>query len=82
MVESKTKLGANGRIVLPAAFRRALGVAEGDELVLILEDDGLRILSLSAAIRRAQALVRRYVPEGARLSDELLADRRVEAEQD
>lgn len=82
MVESKTKLGANGRIVLPAAFRRALGVAEGDELVLILEDDGLRILSLSAAIRRAQSLVRRYVPEGARLSDELLADRRVEAEQD
>ncbi|MCC7020897.1 MAG: AbrB/MazE/SpoVT family DNA-binding domain-containing protein [Ardenticatenales bacterium] len=78
MVESKTKLGANGRIVLPAAFRRALGVAEGDELLLILEDDGLRILSIGAAVRRAQALVRQYIPEATRLSDELLADRHVE----
>jgi AbrB family looped-hinge helix DNA binding protein len=79
MAESTTKLGANGRIVLPAAYRKALGVAQGDELVLILEEDALRIMSLSAAIRRAQALVRQYIPEGTRLSDELSADRRAEA---
>ncbi|MBK6768199.1 MAG: AbrB/MazE/SpoVT family DNA-binding domain-containing protein [Ardenticatenales bacterium] len=79
MSESTTRLGANGRIVLPAAYRKALGLAQGDELVLTLEDDALRIMSLNAAIRRAQAIVRQYIPEGTRLSDELLADRRVEA---
>lgn len=78
MSKFMTKLGANGRIVLPAAYRKALGVAQGDELVLTLEDDALRIMSLDAAIRRAQAIVRQYIPEGARLSDELLADRRLE----
>lgn len=79
MSDSMTRLGANGRIVLPAAYRKALGLAQGDELVLTLEDDALRIMSLHAAIRRAQAIVRQYIPEGARLSDELLADRRLEA---
>ncbi len=79
MLESMTKLDASGRIVLPAAYRKALGVAQGDELVLILEDDALRIMPLGAAIRRSQALVRQYIPEGTRLSDELLADRRAEA---
>jgi hypothetical protein len=54
-------------------------MTEGEELVLILEDDALCIMSLGAAIRRAQALVRQYIPEGTRLSDELLADRRAEA---
>jgi AbrB family looped-hinge helix DNA binding protein len=80
MSESTTKLGANGRIVLPAAYRKALGVAPGDELVLILEDDVLRIMSLDAAIKHAQALVRQYIPEGSLLADELLVDRRAEAE--
>lgn len=31
------------------------------------------------AIRRAQERVRRYVPEGVSLSDELIAERRAEA---
>lgn len=79
MTETTTRLGASGRIVLPAAYRKALGMTEGEELVLILEDDALCIMSLGAAIRRAQALVRQYIPEGTRLSDELLADRRAEA---
>ena len=79
MAETTTRLGVNGRIVLPAAYRRALGVVQGDELVLILEEDALRIMSPAAAIKRAQALVRQYIPEGTRLADELLADRRAEA---
>ena len=31
------------------------------------------------AIRRAQERVRRYIPEGVNLSDELIAERRAEA---
>ena len=30
-------------------------------------------------LQRARALVRRFIPEGVNLSDELIADRRVEA---
>jgi len=76
------RIGSNGRFVIPAGFRRALGVAEGDELLLRLVDGELRISSRAGAIRRAQELVRRHVPEGVSLVDELLDDRRAEAEQD
>ena len=34
---------------------------------------------IKKAIRRAQERVRRYVPEGVSLSDELIAERRAEA---
>jgi bifunctional DNA-binding transcriptional regulator/antitoxin component of YhaV-PrlF toxin-antitoxin module len=74
-----TKLGEGGRLVIPAEYRKALGVEVGDDLVLVLEENDLRVLTPQEAIRRAQALVRKYVPEGRLLSDELIADRRREA---
>jgi bifunctional DNA-binding transcriptional regulator/antitoxin component of YhaV-PrlF toxin-antitoxin module len=74
-----TKLGEGGRLVIPAEYRKALGVEVGDDLVLVLEENDLRVSTPQEAIRRAQALVRKYVPEGRLLSDELIADRRREA---
>jgi vacuolar-type H+-ATPase subunit H len=35
--------------------------------------------SLDAAIKRAQEIVRKYVPEGISLADELIRERREEA---
>ena len=82
MSDSMTKLGAGGRLIVPAAYRKALGVVPGDDLVLILEDEELRVMTIERAIKRAQAVVREYIPEGTRLSDELIADRRREAERE
>lgn len=70
------KVGSNGRFVIPSEYRRQLGIREGDELVIRLVDGELRIGTLSAAIKRAQQLVRQYVPEGTQLADELLQERR------
>lgn len=71
-----TKLGAGGKLVLPLAYRRALGVSPGDDLVLLMDDGEVRLLTPREATRRAQALVRRYIPAGRRLADELIAERR------
>ncbi len=65
--------------MLPAEFRRALDVQVGDEIILRLDKDEVRLSSRAAAIRRAQEIVRRHVPAGRRLSDELTADRHEEA---
>ena len=73
-----TKLGEGGRLVIPVDYRKALGVDTGDELVVILEENSLRVLTPKEGIRRAQALVRSYIPKGRSLSDELVADRRKE----
>ena len=53
-----------------------------DDVVISLEAEEIRILSRKEALRRAKALVRRYVTEGTLLSDELLAERRREAADD
>ena len=75
----RTTVGEGGRIVIPAEFRKALGLKAGDVVMLGLADDELRLVSLRDAIRRTQEMVRRSNPEGRSLVDELIAERRREA---
>lgn len=63
-------------MVIPASFRKALGINVGDEVVLRIEDDELRITTLRHRIERAQRLVRQHVKLGTSLVDELIAERR------
>ena len=78
MQEIKTTLGEGGRIVVPAGYRKTLGIKPGDELILVLEDGELRLLTPQRAVQRAQSLVRRYIPKGRNLTEELLQERREE----
>jgi AbrB family looped-hinge helix DNA binding protein len=77
-----TKMGDGGRLVIPAEYRRALGVEPGDELVLVLEENSVRVLTPREGVRRAQMLVRSYVKEGTLLSDELIEERRRSSERE
>lgn len=82
MNEARTRINENGRIVIPASFRKALGLTAGDEVVVRLEDNELRILTLAQRIRHAQQIVRRYVKPGTSLADELIAERREAAKRE
>jgi len=77
MHEFKAKIAEGGRIVIPAEYRQALGLRVGDEVILRLEDGEVRIFTPRQAIKRAQELVRKYIPQGSSLVDELIADRRL-----
>jgi AbrB family looped-hinge helix DNA binding protein len=79
---TSVRLGPDGRIVIPASFREALELREGDSLLASVVDDEIHLLTIPAAVRKAQAIVRRFVPEGVSLVDELIADRRREAERE
>ncbi|PYU59521.1 MAG: AbrB family transcriptional regulator [Acidobacteria bacterium] len=74
--ETRQRVNENGRIVIPASFRKALGINIGDEVVLRMEDDELRITTLKRRVERAQRLVRKHVKRGTSLVDELIAERR------
>ena len=76
----KVRLGPDGRVVIPAVFREALHLKEGDVLIASAEQGELKLLTIPAAVRRAQAIVREFVPEGVSLVDELIQDRRREVE--
>jgi AbrB family looped-hinge helix DNA binding protein len=75
----KTIIREGGRLVIPAAYRKALGLKPGDEVLLLLKDGEVRIVSTRQAIAQAQTLIRRYVPKGRSLSKELIKERREEA---
>lgn len=81
-LDDRVTLNENGRIVIPAAIRKALQIKTGDELLLHVEDGELRVTTRMQSIRRAQELVRQYVPEGISLADELIAERRTEAKRE
>lgn len=76
----KGRMVEGGRIIVPAAFRRAMGVSKGDSLVMELHGHELRVRPARAALHRIQERLRNHTPapgEGL-VSDELIADRREE----
>jgi AbrB family looped-hinge helix DNA binding protein len=75
-LRGRMRLGAKGRLVIPAAMREALAMAEGDMLDLVVVEGELRIATMRERLRRAQESVRKYIPDGVSLADELSAERR------
>ena len=69
----------DGRLLIPAQFRKKLGVDEDGHVLMRIENDELRVTSRRQALRQVQDLVARYVPAGESLVDSLIADRRAEA---
>src|SRR5262245_61223147 len=78
MAGISTRIAQGGRLVIPAEYRRALGLREGDEVILRLVDSELRITGRSEAVRKAQAAIRKHVPEGRSLVQQLIEERRRE----
>jgi AbrB family looped-hinge helix DNA binding protein len=74
--ESFARVNESGRIVIPASYRKALGIKAGDEVILRMEDGELRITTTKRRLERAQRRVRQYVTPGVSLADELIAERR------
>jgi AbrB family looped-hinge helix DNA binding protein len=75
-LRARMRVNENGRVVIPAAFRKRLGIGIGDEVELRVENDELRISTLRRNIERAQRLIRKHVKPGVSLVDELIEERR------
>ncbi|MGO9173213.1 MAG: AbrB/MazE/SpoVT family DNA-binding domain-containing protein [Rhodomicrobium sp.] len=75
-------LGPGGRVVIPAALRDAMEAREGDAILAWVEEGELHLLSPRVGARQAQAMLKGLIPEGVSLADELIAERRREAEAD
>lgn len=76
MEQTRVRINENGRVVIPAALRKAMGIKAGDELLVRLENNELRIATMKGRVERAQRWVRRYVKPGVSLVDKLIAERR------
>ena len=76
-LHADVQFGAQGRVVVPAPIRKALGFRPGDTLVARVEDDHLVIEKPESVERRIRDRFRKSRRRS--LTDELVAERREEA---
>ena len=57
-------MAEGGRIVIPARFRKEMGLRDGDRVIMELCDGELRLFSALRGIRRAQEIIDERVPPG------------------
>jgi AbrB family looped-hinge helix DNA binding protein len=76
------QVGPEGRIVIPAAYRRLLGIESGGHVIMLLEEGEIRLIGRDGAIARAQALVAPYLEDESTSTDAFLAERRREAQRE
>lgn len=72
-------VGPKGRVVIPADIRHELGIAEGSELVALIEGEAVVLVPRSAIKRRLRSM---FADAGPSMREQLLADRRAEAARD
>jgi AbrB family looped-hinge helix DNA binding protein len=71
------KVARNGRMVLPASVRKAMGLHGDAKVILTVENDEVRLSPIGRGVSRAQALYREYAKQ-IRSVDDFLADRNAE----
>ncbi|HYG85506.1 MAG TPA: AbrB/MazE/SpoVT family DNA-binding domain-containing protein [Azospirillum sp.] len=81
----RVRLDDQGHLALPAQHRQALGLKPGDEVTISIEDHALRIarsMSARAGIAEAQRIVRQYARGAGSPVDDLIAQRRADAQRE
>ncbi len=72
-------IDAAGRLVVPARFRRAMGIRGRGTVVVGLVGDSLRVHTVDGALERLQRIARRKNADGTGSVDAFIAERRDEA---
>ena len=75
-------LAQAGRIVIPAAMRAAMGVNEGDKIMVTLDGNVVKLESQKSVLGRVREECKALAMPGASIVDELIAARRREAAQE
>ena len=76
---TRVRIAEGGYVAIPAEFRRSLGLEVGQDATLEMIDGALVLMNPQHVIHSAQELVRKHIPAGTSLVDQLIAERRTEA---
>ncbi len=79
MNAERGRLVSGGRLQIPARLRRELQLKDGDAVIMETVDGELRIRAYRDVLADVRTRLRKYVPAGVSLAEELIADRRAEA---
>jgi AbrB family looped-hinge helix DNA binding protein len=64
-MEITAKIGFDGRLAVPASFRKKLHLSPGDEVIMRLEDEELHIFTLQHALKKARAIIAKHTKGGS-----------------
>ncbi len=76
--DNEVQVGAQGRVVIPAAIRKALKLRSGDRLIARKVGESL-VLERRETVEKRLLARFRHIPGEVSLVDELIAERRGEA---
>jgi len=79
MKELHTQMDKYGRLLIPSQVRHFMGYTPGDTFVIRANEDALYIVSLDAALKSAQKLVKERNNSNISMTDEFLAQKSLEA---
>lgn len=74
-------LGAQGRVVIPVALRKALGLKAGERLIARKEGESL-VLERREVIEERLWEMYSHIPKDISLADEVITQRRTEAQRE
>lgn len=79
MQDVSVRVDKLGRILLPAGVRKAAGFGPDTRLMVRVQAGHVELMTVEAAVRAAQEIVRSRLPARRSLADELIRERRAEA---
>lgn len=80
-VTMDVRVAENGRMMLPQAVRKAMGLHGEGKVILTLENDEVRLTPIGHGVARARALFKHHAT-AERTTDDFLGDRKEEAARD
>jgi AbrB family looped-hinge helix DNA binding protein len=78
---NEVRVGPQGRFVIPASIRRAMGIVPGETLIVRAKDGQLVLEKPDRVLARLKSTFAN-VPSDVSLVDELISERREEARQE
>ena len=82
MNAERGRLVSGGRLQIPAGVRRELGLKDGDAVIMETVKGELRVRPYRDVVSQIQTRLRKYAPDEVSVADELIAERRAEAERE
>jgi AbrB family looped-hinge helix DNA binding protein len=79
MTTAGAPMNTQGRVVIPAAIRKEMGLEGTVDLIFRYEDGTLTVETIEDAVDYVQSVVAQFVASDGSLVDDLLAQRRSEA---
>jgi AbrB family looped-hinge helix DNA binding protein len=75
-----TTVDAMGRVLIPLDVRESHHINKGDKITFYVNDEAIRLRTAKHGLMALKHLVKKHVPKGVNLAEDLIKERRNEAQ--